>query len=462
VIALQFGVKDCDVYYRGHFGPDAGVANRKWNSILVGVESHDERHVSEAQQAVENPEGVGSHADEQGFLSGPGRLQAVTTAYVSLFSVVGLALWGLPFYYDFMIREFGWTRAQVTSGNALSKLVVGPIFGFFAGWMVDRFGPRRILMAGIVMAGMALVGLGSVSTLGLFYFFYFLNAMGYVFGGPLPNQVLLSRWFDKSRGKAMGLAYLGIGCGGAAVPWISHLLVQHFGWQAALRMLGLLIFVIALPFAWFVKEPPRSRPSESRRNGETAQIRGAFKTLSFFLLTVGSMCSIAAVSGAQQNLKLFLSIDRHYAQVDATRILSLVLTFSIAGRLLMGWLADRFRKKYVMLLIYTIVAVSIPLLFLARTSGVLYFSAALFGIGLGGDYMIVPLVAAEIFGVQILGRLMGAILTLGGIAEAVSPWLIGRLRDTTGDYSQGCVVLASIALLGAAAALGLPRGQETA
>src|SRR5271168_3975615 len=133
-------------------------------------------------------------------------VQVTVSAFLVLFCIVGMALWGLPFYYDFMVQQFGWTRAQVTSGNALSKLVVGPLFGFIAGWMVDRFGPRKLMLAGILMAGAALIGLGSVSTLGMFYFFYFFNALGYVCGGPLPNQVLLTRWFQKSRGKAMGIA----------------------------------------------------------------------------------------------------------------------------------------------------------------------------------------------------------------------------------------------------------------
>src|SRR6266536_1885265 len=168
-------------------------------------------------------------------------LHVLATAFVVLFSLVGLALWGLPFYYDFMVQQFGWTRAQVTSGNALSKLIVGPAFGFLAGWIVDRFGPRRLMMAGVLMAGIALIGLGSISSLGMFYLFYFFNALGYVCGGPLPVQVLLSRRFEKSRGKAMGIAYLGISIGGASVPWISHALIQHFGWQAALRIIGGLI-----------------------------------------------------------------------------------------------------------------------------------------------------------------------------------------------------------------------------
>src|ERR1700735_2817421 len=105
--------------------------------------------------------------------------QAAATAFVVLFCIVGVALWGLPFYYDFMVQQFGWTRAQVTSGNALSRLVVGPVFGFLAGWMVDRFGPRRLMIAGILMAGVAVIGLGSISTLPWFYFFYMVNALGY-------------------------------------------------------------------------------------------------------------------------------------------------------------------------------------------------------------------------------------------------------------------------------------------
>ena len=92
----------------------------------------------------------------------------------------------------------------------------------------------------------------------------------------------------------------------------------------------------------------------------------------------------------------------------------------------------------------------------------MYVSAAVFGIGLGGDYMIIPLMTAEIFGIEILGRLLGVILTAGGIAEAAAPWLIGRLRDATGSYTESCVVLVSIALLGGLAVLGLPARRRAA
>jgi MFS family permease len=378
---------------------------------------------------------------------------AVATAFLALFSIVGFALYGLPFFYDFFVRDLGWTRQQVTSGNALSKLVVGPVFGFVAGLAVDAFGPRRLMIAGILMAGAALVGLSTVSSLGAFYLFYFFNALGYVCGGPLPNQVLLSRWFDAARGRAMGIAYLGIGVGGALVPLLAYALTQALGWRGALRVLGVLMILIALPAALFVREPP-PRPREA---AETDTLRPVLGRAAFYLLALGSMASIGAVGGTMQNLKLYLSLDRRLPQGEIAAVLSLILIGSLAGRLLMGWLADRWPKKRVMLLVYSIVAVSIPLMVHAPTLFSLRAFALLFGVGLGGDYMIIPLMAAELFGLRVMGRLMGVVLTADGVAEAVAPMAVAALRDRTGTYATGFLLLVVLAAVGALAVSFLPR-----
>ena len=387
--------------------------------------------------------------------------QIAATSFLALFSIVGLALYGLPLFYDHMVREFGWSRTQVTSGNALSKLVVGPLFGFIAGWIVDRFGPRRLMLAGIVMAGGALVGLSGMSALWMFYAFYVVNALGYVCGGPLPNQVLLSRWFEKGRGKAMGFAYLGIGIGGAAVPWLAYWLTDLWGWRGALRALGVLIVVMAGPMAFFAKDAP-GVGNAARGRGSLVPLREVFRKPAFYLLALGSMCSIAAVGGTNQHLKLFLSLDAGYSQGDAAGIISLVLGFSIAGRLLMGWLADHIPKKRVMLIIYLLVAAAIPLLFFAPSRGAMGLFAVVFGIGLGGEYLIIPLMAAELFGVAVLGRVMGIVVTADGVAEAVSPMFVGYLRDVAGSYGAGFIWLVGVALAGAVAISLLPRAPREA
>ena len=168
------------------------------------------------------------------------------------------------------------------------------------------------------------------------------------------------------------------------------------------------------------------------------------------------MASIGAVGGTTQNLKLYFAMDRGMAQGRVAELISLVLVGSIAGRLLMGWLADRWPRKRVMLLIYLIVAGTIPLLWAAPSPITLRAAAVAFGVGLGGDYMIIPLMAADLFGLKRMGRVMGIVLTADGVAEAVVPMAVATLRDRTGSYGPGFALLVALAVLGAVAVSFLP------
>src|SRR5205085_7468651 len=110
-------------------------------------------------------------------------------------------------------------------------------------------------------------------------------------------------------------------------------------------------------------------------------------------------------------------------------------------------------------LVYLLVAGSIPLLLLATTRSTITLFALTFGIGLGGEYMMIPLMAAELFGVRVLGRALGVVLTADGVAEAVAPVLVGRLRDVSGSYATGFVAVIAFALAGAVAISFLPRAS---
>jgi MFS family permease len=137
--------------------------------------------------------------------------------------------------------------------------------------------------------------------------------------------------------------------------------------------------------------------------------------------------------------------------------MSFVLLSSLAGRVLMGWLADFLHRKYVMILIYAIVACTIPLLLLPEFTGRIYLFAILFGIGLGGDYMIIPLMAGDLFGIRALGRTMGIILVADGLAESLFPMLVGSFYDSAKSYATGFTVLIGLALTGVLIVSFLPK-----
>ena len=381
------------------------------------------------------------------------------TTFFSLLGLSGFAHYGLPFFFDFMVEDFGYTRAEVTSGFAVAKIIVAPLFGFIAGWLIDRFGSRKLMMLGALLVGIAFIGLSFSGVLWMFYLFYVFKSLGYVFGGPLPCQVLISRRFQLNRGKAMGVAYLGIGVGGALVPIIATNLEKFFGWQMALSLLGVIIFLLAFPLPFFLKDSIKSEKNKPEDVKESVPIKTILKTPNFYLLALGSMCSIGAVGGMGQHLKLYLH-DLEFTQAHAANIMSLVLLSSLVGRVLMGWLADTINRKYVMLLIYLIVGGAILTLLLPPFPGRIYVFAVAFGLGLGGDYMIIPLMAADHFGIRTLGRTMGIILVADGIAESLFPVVVSLVYNENVGYSIGFSILLGIALTGAVIISFLPKVNQ--
>ena len=242
------------------------------------------------------------------------------------------------------------------------------------------------MMAGILMAGTALVGLSSISTIGFFYFFYLFNALGYVCGGPLPNQVLLSRWFGKARGKAMGFAYLGIGIGGALVPKLSYWLtatVRLAQRAANRRRAG---GACGAANGLLCEREPGGRNWNANFGNRATVHEAGLKKLG--LLPPGHRQHVfdrrrrrhLPESETVSDRRSVSALSEPERQSAAANVLSLILISSLFGRLFMGWLADRFPKKYVMLLIYTIVGCSIALLFVADRPVALYAFAVFSGL----------------------------------------------------------------------------------
>jgi len=383
-------------------------------------------------------------------------------AFLNLFFVVGIVYYGFPVFYPSLVESLGFTRAQVTQGFLYGFVVVGLAFGFLAGVLIDRFGPRQVILAGLWFVGLSLIFMGWMSRLWQYYLLCITEVVGYALTGPIPNQVLIANWFSAKRGRAMGYAYLGLGLGGAVSPLLIGWLIESFGWRRAFAVIGILTLVVLFPVAQWVT---RSRPGELGLAADgvvdpvapaevagtpSANVRLAVRSANFWLIIAGCTLIIGAIGAVTQHLILFLK-DQQFSTSQATRLASGLLFASLAGRVIVGYFADRYSKKNVMALFYLLLALAIPLLFLAPARWALWGFALTFGFAMGADYMLIPLVTAECFGLAALGKLLSLIIMGYSLGQWFAPWLAGKIFDTYRSYDLAWMIITAGGLIGALA-----------
>ncbi len=394
-------------------------------------------------------------------------------AFLTFGLAVGIPYYGGPFFYDYYEKAFGWSRPDITFGFPLAAtltLWVGPL-------VVPKFSPRWLIVIGTGLTALAFFGFSQMQgSLTTYYGLWLLYIVGYIFSGPIAHQVIVSQWFKRQRGFAMAIVYLGVGVfGGISAKFIAKPLTEAFGDFRTALMGFAACFLLAWPIAiFFLKD----KPSEIGQNPdgdatpppdtkvEPKSFGFLIRQPSFWLLLVGSVCSIGSIGSINQHMK-FVFKEQGYADqkvldamfADATLY---ILFASIGGRLFMGWLADRFNKKLVMLATYALVAGTIPLLLLVTPSNesMVYVFSILFGFGMGADYMLIPLMAAETFGVNSLARAMSIILPADTLGQTWFPFFISKLRVMFGSYGPALNIVFGIAAIGAFAILLLPRSKQ--
>jgi sugar phosphate permease len=350
----------------------------------------------------------------------------VVATFLNLFFAVGIIFYGFPVFYPALADSLGFSRAQLTQGFLLGFLIAGLPFGLVAGTVIDRIGARWVLLAGVGLIGMSLTVMGSMTKLWHYELLCITEVMGYVLAGPIGNQVLVARWFRARRGRAMGYAYLGLGLGGVTSPLLCNSLMRNFGWRHALEIIGLLVMTVLIPVGILVT---RSDPTDlglspdgatdgdgssltaAQRNTALPSIavQSATRTSNFWLIVAGSTLVIGAVGAVIQHFILFLK-DAGYSASMASRFFTALLVASLGGRVLVGYVADRFQKKDVMALFYAGLGVSIFLLNFAHYPAAIWAFAAVFGFSMGADYVLIPLLTAQCFGTASLGRLLAPVV----------------------------------------------------
>jgi MFS family permease len=402
----------------------------------------------------------------------------VVAAFLNLFFAVGVIFYGFPVFYPALADSLGFTRGQLTQGFLLGFLIAGLPFGLVAGGVIDRIGARWVVLAGVGLIGMSLVLMGSMTKFWHYQLLCIMEVLGYVLAGPIGNQVLVARWFEVRRGRAMGYVYLGLGLGGVVSPLLCNSLIRSFGWRHALEFVGLLVMAVLIPVGILVT---RSVPADlgllvdgspggegsraiADRSGPALQpldIRSAIRTRNFWLILAGSTVVIGAVGAVVQHFILFLR-DEGYSAVMASRFFTALLIASLGGRVLVGYLADRFRKKNIMAIFYGSLSLSVLLLGLAHYPAAVWAFVVIFGFSMGADYMLIPLVVAECFGTASLGKLLALIIMGYSLGQWGAPWMAGRVFDARHSYELAWNIIAVAGLLGGAAIFAVsPNSDKT-
>jgi len=389
----------------------------------------------------------------------------VLAAFLNLLFSVGIVYYGFPVFYPSMVDSLGFTRSQLTQGFLLGFVFAGLLFGVFAGALIDRLGSRQAIRIGIWCVGVPLILMGSMTRLWQYYLLCIAEVLGYVLTGPIPNQVLISNWFRVKRGRAMGTAYLGLGVGGAISPLLINSLIQNFGWRHSFEIVGALILIVLFPISqWVTYSSPRElnllpdgiSPTEcvnDLASGEGGSAIGvavthAVRSTNFWLIVAGCTLTIGAIGAVTQHLILFL-VGRGYSLSSASRVSSALLVSSLAGRVVVGYFADRYSRKNVMALFYLVLALTIPLLLVAERPAAVWAFALLCGFAMGADYMLIPLVTADCFGLSALGKILSLIIMGYSIGQWFAPWLTGRIFDVQHTYNLAWVIMSAAAAVGA-------------
>ena len=384
----------------------------------------------------------------------------VAAAFLNFFFIVGIIFYGFPVFYASFVESLGFTRAQVTQGFFLGFLIVGLPFGLVAGAMIDRVGAKWVIVTGSAFVGLSLLLMARMTKLWQYEALCVLEVLGYVFAGPIATQVLVSRWFRARRGRAMGIAYLGLGSGGVVAPILVNYLIRSYGWRHALEIVAVALMAVLFPLGIWVT---RSTPEEcgllpdgvaaTGLSGDVFAAKGslavaeATRTKNFWLILLGSTLAIGAIGAIIQHFILFLK-DQGYTATGAARFSTGLLVASLLGRILVGYAVDHVSKKNAMALFYFLIGASVLLLGAAKVPMAVWAFAAVFGFSMGADYMLVALVTAECFGTSSLGKLLALIIMGYSLGQWGFPWIVGKIFDARHSYDLAWKGVAIAGMIG--------------
>ncbi|MDP9089840.1 MAG: MFS transporter [Pseudomonadota bacterium] len=393
----------------------------------------------------------------------------VVAAAVGLFLSTGsIVVLSFGVFFNPLSRDFHASRAAVSLAYTLHNIIVALLTPLL-GRLIDRVGARRVILIGTAIFGLILLSseiLGS--RLAFLYIFY--AVLGLVAGttSPVPYGVVVSHWFNRRRGLALGLIAVGLGLGGIFVPLLAQRLIATFGWRTAYATLGGAALLISLPIvgACLLDDPKQKglqadgsvsaqTPEQDAKRDEGLSWHETRRHPTFWLMIAAFFLAGTSLMGCILHLPALLT-DRGVSAQGAALASSLVGVALMLGRLGTGYLLDRVFAPRLAMLFFGGAAVGIALLWVGTEGKISLLAAFLLGLGMGAEVDIIAFMMSRYFGMRALGTAFGYGFGSYVLAGALGVWVMGAGFDLAHSYSVplGGFFIAMLAAIGLIARLG--------
>ena len=386
----------------------------------------------------------------------------LAASLVSLFIMSSVGFYSFGIFFKPIQEEFAWGRGVISVAFLLIYLVQA-IVSPFIGRLAERYGPKTVITIGAFVLGSGLFLLSLTTNILHFYAAYALTGLGNSAIGMITISALISNWFVRRRGLAIGIASTGVGLGGLiATPVIGIFLIPTFGWRASYQILAILtVMLVSIPAQFVIKTHPRelglspdgieafetatdSRNASGRPDGWT--VNAALHTSTFWLIAGAYVLFMLATTGASQHLINHLT-DIGLSVATATTALSIVGLGSTVGKFTFGTVSDVLAPKYCAAMSFFAGIVSILLIITDPTTPIVLLSSFIMGLSIGGWAPLTSMLIGSNFGLAHYGSTYGVLTLFQNIGTGVSTTFYGYVYDATDSYRWAYIVaLASLSV----------------
>jgi sugar phosphate permease len=384
--------------------------------------------------------------------------------FLVYFASNGILINTLPLFYPELIREFGWNEEQVTRPAAI-LFVISAILSPLFGALMDRYSARVIMFLSVSAAVAALAAYPFVTSLGQLVVIYVLFAFGLSGGGLVPTMLILTRWFARYRGVAVGIVLMASSLGGALFPLMARETLVQSGWREAIALITIIggILMIA-PVILLIRNYPRNKGLAPDGGGASSTAKqkpmpvayegtlvDAMRTPMFYLVAFATGTLWFCIVGTLQHQSIFLGQDIGLDRATLPVVFSVFFWAAIVGKLSFGWLSDFFPKANIMLVAILTLTVGLGVLYTvdAHDTTPVYAYALIYGVGYSGAFTMVQLMIAEVYAGPSYGKILGTFAFVDTMAGGLGTRVLGDIRVNTDSYLPAFILMIGLCIAAA-------------